>query len=324
MSTTPTSSTLTTLAPLPHDIISPIYDFFVASIPLHSRQFQDLLILSRDVYDANVARLYEDVVLDEHNSSGFFYWAGEMNGDDGERDILALIPSRIPYSQSPSLSIRKYALIQNNKRLTMKHVNALTAISDAEYAASGAALCDLTGKEPNHGMTISCLFPETAVLVFHQSLMSGCMGSSADECLDAIIRNAGGKAFRWPHVCITFAGGDPPWELVDAFCGFIKRIRGIRSLTLHNSQGDDGSFEKDYLVVYVKRLLQIYEDHDIEDLPAPLALYNVHANTDHVLDVLDDGGFDGEQSWEGWKDKLVMVREGEAHGYVCPCGKTEK
>ncbi|ODN88043.1 hypothetical protein L198_06783 [Cryptococcus wingfieldii CBS 7118] len=64
---------LTTLSPLPSEVISLIYAYCLARNPLESRsQFLNLLVLSKKVYSENAWRLYEAVELNNQNHKAFF------------------------------------------------------------------------------------------------------------------------------------------------------------------------------------------------------------------------------------------------------------
>ncbi|WVQ84750.1 hypothetical protein IAT38_006907 [Cryptococcus sp. DSM 104549] len=318
----PTTPTLTTLAPLHSDILRLIFDFFVASIPLHSRQLQDLLILCRDTYNANVARLYEDVVLDKHNSMGFFFGADGTGKKTVERDISTVDSPKTPWSEYTSYSVRKCALIHCTKRLTLKHTNALKALGAADDA-----YC-MDAAFPTHwiadDMLDFYLLPRVTVLVLHRDLMSSMCEGRAKKWA-AWIENIGETVFRRPHVCITFPDKALPWELDVAFGVFTERCGGFRGLTLHNSQAvpdlqltcrdarvhvflrkvwdDDendsiggmvGAIEK-----HVRWLFQNYTEADIADLPASLTYYNIHVDPDAVMENLDDV-FGDKEAWEDW------------------------
>ncbi|WVQ84749.1 hypothetical protein IAT38_006906 [Cryptococcus sp. DSM 104549] len=276
----PAPPTLTTLAPLHSDIVSLIFDFFVDTIPLHSRQFQDLLILSRDIYAANAARLYEDVVLDEKNSRGFFF-SEDGRDESREKDIRATNTTFYPtYTfYHPSLSLRKYDLIQHTKRLTLKHGDALRAISEAEFACP---------QDESKNRT-AYLFTEAGILVFHQSFMSSMCNGTAEDW-DDVIASVGSSVFSQNlDVCITFADEDLPWVLGVSFEMLLERFSGFRSLTYHNSravpdfqltcqgarihvflkklsdddeEGDAVGEEEDSIVEQVEWLFQGHEDQE--------------------------------------------------------------
>ncbi|ODN76282.1 hypothetical protein L202_06210 [Cryptococcus amylolentus CBS 6039] len=78
MSTSPSKNPqphcdLTTLSPLPSEVISLIYDYYLAQNPLESRsQFLSLITLSKEVYSENAWRLYEAVELNNQNHKAFF------------------------------------------------------------------------------------------------------------------------------------------------------------------------------------------------------------------------------------------------------------
>ncbi|ODN88100.1 hypothetical protein L198_06863 [Cryptococcus wingfieldii CBS 7118] len=71
--TPPLHSELTTLSPLPTDVISLIYACYLAQDPLASRsQFLNLIVLSKEIYSENAWRLYEAVELNAQNHKAFF------------------------------------------------------------------------------------------------------------------------------------------------------------------------------------------------------------------------------------------------------------
>ncbi|TYJ51277.1 hypothetical protein B9479_008165, partial [Cryptococcus floricola] len=71
--TPPLHCDLTTLSPLPSEVISLIYAYYLAQDPLENRsQFLNLLVLSKEVYSENAWRLYEVVELNDQNHKAFF------------------------------------------------------------------------------------------------------------------------------------------------------------------------------------------------------------------------------------------------------------
>ncbi|TYJ52750.1 hypothetical protein B9479_006648 [Cryptococcus floricola] len=66
--TSPPCPDITTLSPLPSEIISVIYSHYLAQKPLESRsRFLNLLTFFREIYEENAWRMYEVVELDDRN-----------------------------------------------------------------------------------------------------------------------------------------------------------------------------------------------------------------------------------------------------------------
>ncbi|ODN76300.1 hypothetical protein L202_06226 [Cryptococcus amylolentus CBS 6039] len=85
---------LTTLSPLPSEVISLIYAYYLAQNPLESKsQFLDLLVLSKKVYSENAWRLYDAVELNDQNHKAFFdgLWSAR------EIDVCAPCPPYPPF-----------------------------------------------------------------------------------------------------------------------------------------------------------------------------------------------------------------------------------
>ncbi|ODN79074.1 hypothetical protein L198_07958 [Cryptococcus wingfieldii CBS 7118] len=79
--TPPLHCDLTTLSPLPPEVISPIYAYYLAQNPLESRsQFLNLITLSKEIYSENAWRLYEAIELNDQNHKAFF--DGLWNAED--------------------------------------------------------------------------------------------------------------------------------------------------------------------------------------------------------------------------------------------------
>ncbi|ODN79068.1 hypothetical protein L198_07950 [Cryptococcus wingfieldii CBS 7118] len=71
--TPPLHCDLATLSPLPSEVISLIYAYYLAQNPLESRsQFLNLITLSKEVYSENAWKLYEAVELNDQNYQAFF------------------------------------------------------------------------------------------------------------------------------------------------------------------------------------------------------------------------------------------------------------
>ncbi|TYJ58279.1 hypothetical protein B9479_001105 [Cryptococcus floricola] len=83
---------ITTLAPLPPEVTNLIFTHLHSTICCNTH-FINLLCVSRQVYSANVARLYETVQLDDSNYIRFYGdWMSAIDGvvyEEVERDIIA-------------------------------------------------------------------------------------------------------------------------------------------------------------------------------------------------------------------------------------------
>ncbi|WVQ84430.1 hypothetical protein IAT38_006582 [Cryptococcus sp. DSM 104549] len=68
----PVGADLTSLSPLPSEVIAMIFRAYIDTTPLSSPHFQDLLCLDRRIYNSNVQRLYDKVTLHAGNARKFY------------------------------------------------------------------------------------------------------------------------------------------------------------------------------------------------------------------------------------------------------------
>ncbi|WVQ83584.1 hypothetical protein IAT38_005725 [Cryptococcus sp. DSM 104549] len=66
------AASLTSLSPLPKEVIDMIFQAYIDTTPLSSPHFQDLLCLDRRTHNRNVQRLYDKVTLHAGNARKFY------------------------------------------------------------------------------------------------------------------------------------------------------------------------------------------------------------------------------------------------------------
>ncbi|ODN96239.1 hypothetical protein I350_08241 [Cryptococcus amylolentus CBS 6273] len=276
--TPPLHCDLTTLSPLPSEVISLIYTCYLAQNPLESRsQFLNLITLSKKVYSENAWRLYEAVELNDQNHKAFFdgLWsARDIHHPKRRLRRPSHIPSKISYQKYEyescipfhlHPSIRKLLLIRQCRRLYIDSWQAFVRLRKENESVRDAVNAWPAGHDIRHADTwiSDPLFFSVTHLSFgiHVSLVA--LLPTSDE-RSAVQYKSFGPALK--HVCLsfndTFYDLEPEYEdaaqfgLLDEFKerepreGITKLLRerlslALRpevdemSLTLHNAWPDD-------------------------------------------------------------------------------------
>ncbi|WVQ83122.1 hypothetical protein IAT38_005260 [Cryptococcus sp. DSM 104549] len=226
-----------TLPHLPREIQTIILDFLLQITPLHSRAFQDRLVISHRAYDLHIERLYEDVVLHKGNVKRF---TAALDARCRE-DLLQVTSSltRVTWSDYPSSAARKWALMRTTKRLTIKDRQAMRAVGQCvELYRTGTSTAPV-GDNPRQRAESPgpvCLFPSLEWLVFTSVI-------SRDE--SSALINAEGKelaefmsaGFHHLNVCIQVASeGEEVWRITGPGFWSVVDECGFSTLTMHNAR----------------------------------------------------------------------------------------
>ncbi|WVQ84429.1 hypothetical protein IAT38_006581 [Cryptococcus sp. DSM 104549] len=272
--TAPAGASLTTLSPLPSEIITMIFQAYIDTTSLTSPHFRDLLCLDRRAYNNNVQRLYDKVVLHAGNAGKFYggiegIWALDGRERRWTQPTLAdlcFVPKDA--SDTPragtrevwvtgELSLPEGSPVRYPKHYLIRRVNQVTFMDWEALSHTAAAgdifslwlACHPTFESYYHPPETgpATLFqhiegsPKNVRLIFHPDLMDNIVPTISQHPWMTVLRSLYEDFAHEPEVCLPMPSIPPSPSLSPVHFTIRNPMRGILDwwrparLTIHNA-----------------------------------------------------------------------------------------